>query len=90
MDKKIWYLYIVEADDGYLYTGITTDVDRRLREHQGLAGKSKGAKFFRGRNALAVVYSETHNDRSSASKRESQIKKMSAQSKKALVCSAAN
>lgn len=69
-----WYVYIIESSDESLYTGITTDVDRRFAEH---CGQGKGAKFFRGRKPRKVVYSEEHADRSSALKREAQIKKLS-------------
>lgn len=69
-----WYVYIIEASDQSLYTGITTDIERRFSEH---CGQSKGAKFFRGRSPRKVVYSEVHADRSSALKREAQIKKLS-------------
>jgi len=82
--KNSWFVYIIESDDGYLYTGITTDVDRRFREHQGLEGKNKGAKFFRGRSAVAVMHTESYNNRSDASRRESEIKKMHVSDKKAL------
>lgn len=82
--ESTWYLYIIETDKGLLYTGITTDVQRRLREHRGLEGKNKGAKFFRGRYAQAVRYIESHKNRSEASKRESEIKKLGASSKRAL------
>ena len=50
-----WYVYIVRASDQSLYTGITTDLERRLSEHQ--SGKA-GAKYFRGRSAIEMVYSE--------------------------------
>ena len=68
-----WYVYIIRASDGSLYTGITTDVERRFVEH---CSPDKGARFFRGRKPLEVVYTETHPDRSSALKRESVIKKL--------------
>lgn len=84
MTKNNWFVYIIESSDGRLYTGITTDIDRRLREHQGLEGKNKGAKFFRGRTAIAVVHTEAFSNRSEASRRESEIKKMQAASKRAL------
>lgn len=84
MTKNNWFVYIIESSDGYLYTGITTDVGRRLREHQGLEGKKKGAKFFRGRDAVAVMHTESYGDRSGASKREAEIKKMQASAKRAL------
>ncbi len=69
-----WYVYMIRASDDSLYTGITTDVQRRFKEH---CGPDKGARFFRGRKPLEVVYTETHPDRSSALQRESAIKKLS-------------
>ena len=84
MTKKSWFVYIVESSDGYLYTGITTDVERRFREHQGLKGKNKGAKFFRGRMVVGLKHTETCASRSEASKREYEIKNMHVSSKRAL------
>ncbi|MBL0712293.1 MAG: GIY-YIG nuclease family protein [Desulfosarcina sp.] len=49
-----WYLYLVRCRDGSLYTGITTDVDRRLKEHQA----NLGAKYLRGRGPLVLVFQE--------------------------------
>lgn len=69
-----WYVYIIQASDESLYTGITTDVQRRFAEH---CGQTKGAKFFRGRKPRKVVYTQVHADRSSALKREAEIKKLS-------------
>ena len=51
-----WYVYMVRASDQSLYTGITTDLERRLKEHQS---GSAGAKYFRGRSAIETV-SYTH------------------------------
>ena len=68
-----WFVYIIEASDGSLYTGVTTDVKRRFAEH---CGPHKGARFFRGRKPLKVVYTENHPDRSSALQREAVIKKL--------------
>jgi len=74
-----WWVYMIEADDGSLYTGVTTDIARRFREHQG-AGKNanclKGAKYFKGRRALAVVYLEPQAGRSEAQSREAAIRKL--------------
>ena len=70
-DKSQWYVYIIRASDESLYTGITTNVERRFNEH--CAGPRR-ARFFRGRQPLEVVYTEIHPDRSSALKRESVIK----------------
>jgi putative endonuclease len=79
---KTWYVYIVRASDESLYTGITTDLNRRLAEHQ--SGKA-GAKYFRGRSACEMVYVEPNHTRSSASKREAAIKKLARQQKLELI-----
>lgn len=63
---------MVECADKTLYTGISTEVDRRLEEHNSSA---KGAKYTRIRRPVTLVYKETYPDRSSASKREYVIKK---------------
>jgi putative endonuclease len=68
-----WYVYMIKASDGRLYTGVTTDVERRFNEH---FGSLKGARFFRGRQPVEVVFTENHPDRSSAQRRESEIKKL--------------
>jgi putative endonuclease len=72
--QALWVVYIVRTASGKLYTGITTDLERRLAEHQG---KKKGAKFFRLDKFQAVVYREICENRSLASKRELAIKKLS-------------
>lgn len=77
-----WSLYIIEASDKSLYTGITTDVERRFAEH--LTG-ARGAKYFNGRSPIRVVYRETGHDRSSASKREAAVKQMSRREKENLI-----
>ena len=77
-----WYVYMIRATDQSLYTGITTDVERRFAEHQ--SGRA-GAKYFRGRNPEQLVLVESGHDRSSASIREAQIKKLSRQQKLELI-----
>jgi len=77
-----WFVYIIEASDGSLYTGVTTDVDRRFVEH---CGTGKGAKFFRGRKPVKIAYIQEHPDRSSALKREAEIKKLSRENKLQLI-----
>ena len=77
-----WSLYIIEASDTSLYTGITTDVDRRFDEH--LSG-NRGARYFNGRKPLRVIYREDGHSRASASRREAEIKKMSRRAKQQLV-----
>jgi len=74
MSTKPWTVYIVETESGKLYTGITTDLERRFKEHRRQTGT--GARFFKISAAKRVVYSETQDDRSSATRRELQIKKM--------------
>ena len=65
-----WKLYILRCGDGSLYTGITTDVEKRLEAHRS----GKGAKYTRGRGPLELVYSEDCGDHSAALKRELEIK----------------
>lgn len=77
-----WYVYMIKASDGSLYTGVTTDVARRFKEH---ASPEKGARFFRGRKPLEVVYTENHPDRSSALRREAAIKKLTRDQKLELI-----
>ena len=77
----MWYLYILRLSDNSLYTGITNDIKRRLEQH----AKGNGSKYVRSRLPLKLVYSEKHNDRSSASKKELEIKKWSKKRKEELV-----
>ena len=81
-NPKPWFVYMVKTKSGKLYTGITTDIDRRFSEHQ--SGK-KGAKYFRVDPAQEIVYREQLENRSQASVREAQIKKMRRESKLALI-----
>jgi putative endonuclease len=79
-----WTVYIICCDDSTLYTGVTTDLERRFREHRD---HPRGAKYFNGRKPLEVVYSETDHTRSSACKREAAIKKLSRDEKLRLISS---
>jgi putative endonuclease len=76
-----WQVYIILCIDNSLYTGITTDVQRRFAQH--LAGT--GAKYFRGHSPLRLVYLEDGHDRSSASRREAEIKKLRPEDKRRLI-----
>jgi len=76
-----WQVYIILCSDNSLYTGITTDIDRRFRQH----GAGRGAKYFRGRQPLEVVYLETGYSRSSAAVREAGIKAMNRSDKLDLI-----
>lgn len=80
-----WYVYIILCSDASLYTGITTDVERRFAEHANLKGAQKGAKYFRGRSPKEVIYSEGGHTRSTASQREAALKKLSRGQKLRLV-----
>ena len=77
---------MIHCTDGSLYTGISTDVERRYIEH----ADQKGAKYFRGRKPRELVYQESGHDRSTASKRESDIKKLSRADKFLLISSMDN
>ena len=68
-----YFVYILECSDGSLYTGITKDVVKRLSEHNT---SHKGAKYTKARRPLKLLYQEPSLDRSSASKREYAIKKL--------------
>jgi putative endonuclease len=69
----IWCVYIIQAANGSLYTGITNDLKNRLTSHY----KGTGAKFFRSSKPKLLMYMEDGHDRSSAAKREYQIKSYS-------------
>ena len=75
-----WYVYMLRCGDGTLYTGMSDDVERRLAAHRS----GKGAKYTRGRGPLELVYTEEQPDKSSALRRESQIKKLPRERKSAL------
>jgi putative endonuclease len=77
-----YYVYILQCSDNTLYTGIATDVDRRLDEHNN---SDKGAKYTKVRRPVKLVYSESQDDRSSASKREYIIKKLKRKEKLELI-----
>ena len=77
-----YFVYILECSDKTLYTGIATDIKRRLDEHNN---SDKGAKYTRIRRPLKLVYSEESENRSSASKREYEIKKLSREKKLKLI-----
>ena len=70
--EKIWTVYILECGDGTLYTGITDDLERRLRAHE----TGKGAKYTRGRGPLKLRYRESVPDKGAALRRELEIKRL--------------
>lgn len=73
----MYFVYILKCKDGTLYTGITTDVKRRFAEHKA----GKGGAYTRSHVPVKVVYKEKKRNRSTASKRESQIKNLSRKQK---------
>ena len=77
----MYFVYLLRCKDGSLYTGITTDLERRLEEHKN----GTGAKYTRGKKAGRIVYSEKKRNRSTASKREAEIKSWTRAEKLALV-----
>lgn len=77
-----YYVYMLMCSDETLYTGIAKDVQKRLQEHNE---SDKGAKYTRIRRPVELVYTEKAEDRSSASKREYAIKKLSREQKLALI-----
>ena len=79
--ENTWYLYILRCGDGSLYTGITTDVDRRLEAHRS----GHGAKYTRGRGPLTLLYRELCGSHSDALKREQAVKQLSRAEKEALI-----
>ena len=77
----MYYVYLLECADESIYTGITTDVARRLKEHK----EGIGSHYTRARGARRMLYSERCKDRSTALKREAAIKRMPRSKKLALV-----
>ncbi|MCL1059424.1 GIY-YIG nuclease family protein [Shewanella gelidimarina] len=82
-NESVWFLYMVRCANGHLYTGVTTDVARRFKEHQSNSAKS--AKFLRGKGPLSLAYSETVGTRSEALRREIVLKKWPRVKKLALI-----
>lgn len=79
-----WYVYLLRCADDTLYAGVTTDLMRRVREHNG-EFKNKGAKYTKVRRPVELVYSEECEDRSVAGKREYEIRTLSRTQKLELV-----
>jgi putative endonuclease len=81
MEKQDWTVYIIETEDGKLYTGITNDLERRFEAHKN----QKGARFFHFSGPQKILFKESHPNRSEASKREAMIKRLSRAEKLALI-----
>lgn len=80
-EKPQWWVYMIQTDQGKLYTGITTDLERRFNEH----ASGKGSKYLRGKSLKKMVFTEKSDSRSMASKREAAIKKLTKKQKLALI-----
>lgn len=81
MAENKHYIYVIECSDGTFYTGYTTDVERRLNEHNS----GEGAKYTRGRLPVKLRYQESFKNRSLAQKREYQIKQLPRSQKEELI-----
>jgi len=75
------WVYVVECVDGSFYTGYTTDVERRVREHD----RGEGAKYTRGRTPVELVHAETFDSKSTAMSREYEVKRLTRAEKDRLV-----
>jgi putative endonuclease len=84
---ETWSVYIVRCSDGSLYTGIATDVARRVEEHN--ANNLLAARYTRARRPVVLVYQEAAVSRSTAGKREYELKQMSREEKEALMADGA-
>lgn len=80
--STLWYVYMLRCNDGTLYTGITTDVKRRLVEHN--EGKN-GAKYTKARRPVEMVYKKRCKDRSSAASKEAALRKLDRAEKELLI-----
>ena len=83
MNSPKFYLYILLCSDQSYYTGITTDLEKRVKMHNGEI--PWGAKYTSGRRPVRLVYSEICENRSDASKREIQVKKLSRKKKEEMI-----
>lgn len=77
----MYFVYLLECKDKSIYTGITTDLERRFEEHKN----GIGSKYTKAHKAVKILYYEKHKNRSEASKREMEIKKLNKESKLKLI-----
>lgn len=81
MSSQTWWIYIIQTKQNQLYTGITTEVERRLQQHID----GKGAKFLRGRGPLSLKWQQQVGSHSDALKLEIKVKKLSKAAKLKLI-----
>ena len=77
-----WYVYMVQCADDSLYTGVTTDVDRRIREHNE---STRGARYTRSRRPVSLVWQERLTDRAAACRREYEVRQFDRRKKLSLL-----
>jgi putative endonuclease len=82
LQTVVWYVYMLSCSDGTLYTGVTTDRERRVQEHND---PKKAAKYTRARQPVSLVYSIQVENRSKAQSKEAALKKLSRTQKMALI-----
>ena len=80
-----WYVYLLRCADGSLYAGITTDLERRLAEHNA---EKTGAKYTRARRPVRLVWSESATDRAVASRAEHALRTLSRREKESMITAA--
>lgn len=80
---ECWYVYMLRCADGSLYTGVTTDIQRRLEEHNH--DNKKGARYTRARRPVELAFQQSAADRTAACQLEAQIKKLSRSQKLRLI-----
>ena len=81
--EPMWYVYVAKCKDSTFYTGITTNIERRFKQHNGLL--AGGARYTSARRPVELVYCEQAPDRAAASKREYQVRKLPRPQKQQLV-----
>ena len=82
MPSDVWHLYVLQCADGTYYTGVTTDVKRRLNEHNT---SNRGAKYTKTRRPVKLVYSSEYDSRSSAQKAEHRFKRLTRKQKESMI-----
>jgi len=83
--SALWVVYVLKCADATYYTGVTTDLSRRLREHNGMGTGRRGAKYTATRRPVTVVYYERAANRSQAQQREAALRQLSHHEKAALI-----
>lgn len=83
--KAKWVVYMLRCSDNSLYTGVTTNIERRVKEHNGEGAKGRGAKYTKAHGPVKLAYQEAVYSRSEAQIREAQLRKLTKIEKEVLV-----